>query len=144
MAKKSAKIKPQPITKAIVHDHDYSKIFPEQKYPIKSKPSNLKREFAFIRRLIKAKRYGEARYRLLEIDHPKADEWLDKLNRIDPNYSETITLLLKPLFMVFVVIFLFMFLLYGMNQITVEAALGVGFLLGILSIVLLSLWSRQV
>lgn len=144
MAKRSAKLRPQPITKAIIHDHDYSKIFPEQDRAVTTTPFNIKSEFAFIRQLIKRKEYNEARYRLLKINHPKADEWLDKLNRIDPNYSETVTLVLKPLFLVFAVICLFMIMLYGFGQITVEAGLGIGFLLGILSIVLLSLWARQI
>jgi hypothetical protein len=138
--------------KAVVETHDYSKIFGDELDSIReprflnsvSKGKNLKSEFAFIRQLIKRKEYNEARYRLLKINHPKADEWLDKLNHLDPNYTETTTLLLKPLFLMFVVIILFMSLLYGMNQVTVETALFVGFLLGIVSLVLLSLWSRQV
>lgn len=128
--------------KAVLETHDYSNIFEDEDQRKRSR--GLKSEFAFIRQLIKRKEYGEARYRLLKINHPKADEWLDKLNHLDPNYTETTTLLLKPLFLMFVVIALFMFLLYGMNQVTVETALFVGFLLGIVSIVLLSLWSRQV
>lgn len=129
--------------KAVLETHDYSNIFEDDEFGEK-RSKGLKSEFAYIRQLIKRKEYSEARYRLLKINHPKADEWLDKLNRLDPNYTETTTLLLKPLFLMFVVIALFMFLLYGMNQVTVEVALGVGFLLGIVSLVLLSLWSRQV
>ena len=38
---------------------------------------------------IKRKDYNRARYILVNIDDEKAIEWLKKLNRIDPSYSES-------------------------------------------------------
>lgn len=95
MKLKKNKPKIQPQTKAIVHDHDYSGAFDDahmEQFKTRQRrekdKENLKNRFRYIRRLIKAKRYNDARYELIQIDHPKADEWIRKLNQHDPNYSE--------------------------------------------------------
>jgi len=36
------------------------------------------------RQLIQSKRFDEARTLLLQIDHPTADQWLDKLDEVSP------------------------------------------------------------
>jgi len=64
-------------------------------------------QFATIKRLIKNKRYKEARYALSVLDHPKADKWLEKLNTLDPNYQENL-ISLKWLAVVSIVVLLLM------------------------------------
>jgi len=106
--KKKSNIKPR--TKAIEHDHDYSNMFDdvhmgkhiENQRKIKDR-ENLKNRFLYVKRLIKSKRYNDARYELVNIDHPLADRWLEKLNDRDPNYSEGFVL--TPRFLLSVTLF---------------------------------------
>lgn len=107
--RKQSKIKPK--TKAIIHDHDYSNAFDDdhmeefqaQQQQLKDR-ENLKNRFKYVKRLIKAKRYNDARYELVGIKHPKADEWLGKLNALDPNYSERFVI--TPMSLILVIIFI--------------------------------------
>jgi len=52
-----------------------------------SKPK-IKQQMQNARALIKQKRYAEARSILRRVDHPKAREWLVKLDQIDPRKEE--------------------------------------------------------
>lgn len=47
----------------------------------------IQEEFKQARQLIQEKRYDEAREILHFIDHPKASEWLAKLETIDPQFD---------------------------------------------------------
>ncbi|GEM_PF-3972609 len=48
--------------------------------------ATLKQQFQYIRNLISQANYGKALEELYLIDHPKADEWIEKINqRIDKN-----------------------------------------------------------
>lgn len=114
---------------------------PEQK-PGKARKS-LKAQFYYIRRLIQQERYNDARYLLLQIEHPKADEWLEKLNRLDPNYSETTIILLKPLLLIVIVFCLGMMLLSAMGRIETGVALGVSGFVLLFYMLLMSLYSRH-
>lgn len=49
---------------------------------------DLQNQFAHIKSLIQAKRYSEARTLLKSINHPKAQEWLVKLDQLDPPQPE--------------------------------------------------------
>lgn len=135
------------ITKATVGDHDYSKVFAEAKVnrsksPYK-KPQNLKAQFHYVRRLIQSKRYNDARYQLLKINHPKAEQWLQKLNQLDPDYSETTIILLKPLLLLLILVCLGMGFLVYVGQLEKDVALGVGIMLTFFYLLLMSVWSRS-
>lgn len=101
----------KPKTKAIIHDHDYSNAFDDdhmekfkaQQRQLKDR-ENLKNRFKYAKRLIKSKRYNDARYELVGIKHPKADEWLEKLNELDPKYSERFVI--TPMSLALVIIFI--------------------------------------
>lgn len=135
------------IQKAIVDDHDYSKVFAEPKANRSKarykKPQNIKAQFHYIRRLIQTKRYNDARYYLLKIEHPKAQQWLEKLNKVDPDYSETTIILLKPLLLILILICLGMGFLVYVGQLDGSVAIGVGIMLSFFFLLLLSVWSRH-
>jgi hypothetical protein len=40
------------------------------------------------RELIRAARYDEARDILMKVDHPLAKDWLEKLDKIDPDHPD--------------------------------------------------------
>jgi hypothetical protein len=80
------------IQKATVGDHDYSKIFKSPKKSQPPKDSTLRTKLYYIRKLVKAKDYNQARYELLGIDHPKTEQWLERINQRDPDYREEIVI----------------------------------------------------
>lgn len=102
--------------KAVEHDHDYSMIFPKEAVEIEEAEEaeeniekqkayrKLKARFAHIRKLIYQKKYNNARYELTRINHPKAIEWLHKLNELDPTYSEKTIIVKTNLLVGFVMI----------------------------------------
>lgn len=136
-------------TKAIIHDHDYSDVFDdahmekfiEQKREQKDY-ENLRNRFRYIKRLIKAKRFADARYELVAIDHPKADEWLEKLNQLDPDYSETTIILFKHLLIAYILIVLGGMLLVGFGQLEVNANTIIGMLVLMILLLFVSIWTR--
>lgn len=103
-----------------VQQEDYAYIFKDDS--ISQKPRNnaiekkMKRQFAYIRWLIKNQKYKEARYALSVIDHPKADDWLVKLNRIDSSQDKQ-PIILKWLAVVSIIVLLLMNLIVSIYDI---------------------------
>ena len=67
------------------------------------------------RKLIKQKRYDDARDILLQLDHPTADRWLSKLDDIDPplklkHYKDTPSVSIWSLLRAFIVVGLTVFI----------------------------------
>lgn len=129
--------------KAPIHDHDYSKIFPEEAGFRQSKSIRLKNKFDHVRTLIQNEKYKEARRELLKINHPTAEKWLDQLDEIAPEYRA-----LSP-FEVRINIFDFIILLViisGIIVLTVMEILPIGIAIGIVFFVsivfLLFFWFR--
>ena len=95
--------------KAVVHQHDYDNVFNVKAEKERRRndeiEKKLRRQFAYIKSLIKNKQFKEARYALSVIDHPRADLWLKKLNAIDPTYS-TNAITLKSLAVISIIVLL--------------------------------------
>lgn len=79
------KLKQSASKKTNYNHRDYNYIFPESDY--RNNTDNTKAQFAYIRELIKDKRYDIARRELMKLEHERAEDWLQKLNKIDPAYK---------------------------------------------------------
>jgi hypothetical protein len=56
----------------------------------KNKNDDVQKAMAKAKQLIEKKKYDDARAILITIDHPKAEEWLNRINQISPTTSQTI------------------------------------------------------
>jgi len=100
-----------------------------------------KKKLVYIRQLIKYKRYNEARYQLVGIDHPTADRWLNKLNKIDDSYTATTQLPIAfIIFSVVAVVGVCVVLVVG--GLAINSAISIGVFLTIILLLLWSAWSR--
>ena len=101
-----------------------------------------KKKLVYIRQLIKYKRYNEARYQLVGIDHPTADRWLNKLNKIDDSYTATTKIpILFLLFSVVLVVGAVVVLVVG-GGVAINTAVSIGVFLCMILLLFWSVWSR--
>jgi hypothetical protein len=94
-----------------------------------------------IKKLIKAKRYGDARYHLIAIDHPTAHRWLQKLNDIDPDYKAKTILPIKSIvfFSVLIVVCVWLLIVGGAD---VNTGISIGVFMFIAFLLFMSVWTR--
>ncbi len=102
-----------------------------------------KAELIHIRKLIKAKRYNEARYKLIGIDHPTAHRWLHKLNQVDTDYTATTRLPIKFVILSMVLVVASMFVLVVAGGADKNTAISIGVFLVVILLLFMSVWSRN-